>query len=308
MKFPANVIHAVDTFQRNHSVFGFPYAVLKKYGADNGSYQAALITYYGLLSLFPLLIVFTTVTQLLLKNNDALRSKVSTSIAHYFPIIGTQLQQGVHSPTKTGIALIVTLLITFYGARSIASALQYAMSSLWYVPQAENPAFLKNILRSFGIIFSGGLGLVSAVVLSGFTTFLGHAMPEKILATLLSIIILWLMFIILFKLAIAGHKTVKQVIVQVLQTVGSAVLAHELKGLNSTYGTFALVIGLLFWISLQAQVILYAVEVDVVRAYHLFPRSLQQPLTAPDKDAYVRYAKSARQHANEEVKVTFENH
>ena len=43
-----------DRLQRKHGALGFPYAVVKKYGDDEGGRQAALITYYGFLRRFPL--------------------------------------------------------------------------------------------------------------------------------------------------------------------------------------------------------------------------------------------------------------
>ena len=287
-------VQILDNFQQNHRVLSFPYAVIKKYGDDNGGYQAAIITYYGLLSLFPLLIVFTSLTQLILKNDPALRDRVSNSVAQYFPIIGDQLQSTVHSPGKTGLALVISLIVTLYGARGGAAALQYALSNLWYVPLSEKPPFLKNLVRSFGIIFGGGIGLVGSVVISGYTNLLGRGLPVRVLASLISLAILWATFTLIFKLAIGGNKSVKAVAVgaavaavgiQILQVLGQVILSHQLKGLDSVYGTFALVIGLLFWIYLQAQVILYAVEVDAVRIYKLSPRSLQKPLTTADKKA-----------------------
>src|ERR1700746_2080632 len=50
------VIAWADRLQRRHGVLGFPHAVIKKYGDDAGGRQAALITYYGFLSIFPLLL------------------------------------------------------------------------------------------------------------------------------------------------------------------------------------------------------------------------------------------------------------
>lgn len=308
-------ISHIDNFQRNHPSVGFPYAVIKKYGEDNGGYQAAIITYYGLLSLFPLLIVFTALTQLLLKGDPALQHRVSASVSQYFPIVGKQLQSGIHSTGKTGLALIISLLITLYGARGGASALQYAITSLWHVPRLQRPPFLKNILRSFGIIFVGGLGLIGAVVISGYTTVLGRNIGTRILASLISFAVLWGTFIILFKLAIAGNKSVKTVAVgagvaavgiQILQVLGGVILGHQLKGLSSTYGTFALVIGVLFWIYLQAQVVLYAVEVDVVRVNKLFPRGLQEPLTNADERALAGSAQAHTQYAYQTVDVSFQ--
>jgi len=160
----------------------------------------------------------------------------------------------------------------------------------------------------------GGFGLLAASIVSGFTVISSHAVILKILTTLGSLLILWLTFIFIFKFSIGGKKRIKQVIVGsaisaiglvILQTLGGLIMVHELKGLSSVYGTFALVVGLLFWIYLQAEVILYAVEVDVIRNYHLFPRSLQGSPTDSDKLAYLKQAGISRQKTNEKLAIKF---
>src|SRR5579885_3192727 len=110
-------LKALDELQQRHKWLAFPYAVFKKYGDDEAAYQGALITYYGFLSLFPLIIVATSIVQLLSNNNAALKARVVKSIGQYLPIVGNQIESSVHSPHKTGLALIVSILITLYGAR-----------------------------------------------------------------------------------------------------------------------------------------------------------------------------------------------
>jgi uncharacterized BrkB/YihY/UPF0761 family membrane protein len=56
-----------------HGVLGFPYAVVKKYGDDAGGRQAALITYYGFLSIFPLLLLGVAVLSRVLADHPDLR-------------------------------------------------------------------------------------------------------------------------------------------------------------------------------------------------------------------------------------------
>ncbi len=55
------MVGAVDVYQRGHRWLGFPLAVIYKFGDDQGLYLAALITYYGFLSLFPLLLLLVTI-------------------------------------------------------------------------------------------------------------------------------------------------------------------------------------------------------------------------------------------------------
>ena len=51
------VTQRLDQFQQRHSPVGFPLAVAYKFVDDQGVYLAALMTYYGFLSLFPLLLL-----------------------------------------------------------------------------------------------------------------------------------------------------------------------------------------------------------------------------------------------------------
>ena len=51
--------------------------------------------------------------------------------------------------------------------------------------------------------------------------------------------------------------------------------------MSPVYGTFAVVLGLMAWLYLQAELTLYAIEVDVVRARHLWPRTMFGQIAGP---------------------------
>jgi len=92
---------------------------------------------------------------------------------------------------------------------------------------------------------------------------------------------------------------------QALLAVGQLLVEHSLRGANQVYGTFATVIGLLAWFAIQAQVTLYAVELDVVRAHQLVPRSIVQPLTEADERALTSYVQAQARVAGQQVTVTY---
>ena len=58
----------------------------------------------------------------------------------------------------------------------------------------------------------------------------------------------------------------------VLQTLGGWYVNTAIAKASDTYGLFATVIGLLSWLSLAAQLILIAAEVNAVAALRLWPR------------------------------------
>ena len=91
----------------------------------------------------------------------------------------------------------------------------------------------------------------------------------------------------------------------VLQSAGGWYVEHAIESAGDTYGTFALVIGLLSWFWLGSHLLLMAAEVNVVRLRHLWPRSLTGELEPADRLALRRFAAAVRQDRRQLVSVTF---
>jgi len=74
---------------------------------------------------------------------------------------------------------------------------------------------------------------------------------------------------------------------------------------SATYGTFAIVVGLLGLMYIGAQLTLYAAELNVVRARRLWPRSLiQPPLTEADRRQLDSLAKVGERRKGQVVVTT----
>ena len=99
------VIGALDGFQRRHRCVGFPLAVLYKFVDDQGSYLTALVTYYGFLSLFPLLLLLVTILGFALHGDPHLQARLLDSALSQFPVIGTQLRENVRASSGSGLGL-----------------------------------------------------------------------------------------------------------------------------------------------------------------------------------------------------------
>lgn len=308
----------IDAFQQRHKTFGFPYAVIKKFGDDEAGHQAALITYYGFLSLFPLLIVATSVVDIIAQHNEHLRTTLLDNINRYFPIVGDQLQSSIHGNSKTGVALAIGALVTLYGARGIADAVRGALDHAWATPRVRRSGFPKNMLKSLGLLFGAGLGLLATAILTSYATAaLGHSIFFRLIPIVINIGLLYLIFMYIFLVGTSHRQPRKNLRVGaltaaigllILQAAGVTLVQHQLHNLQGLYGQFALVLAILFWVYLQAQVFTYAVEINVVHAYKLWPRSLTgKPITAADEKAYRMYAKkeAMRPRPEEEIEVTF---
>ncbi len=311
------IIDWADRFQQRHPGAGFPFAVVKKFGDDQAGNLAALIAYYGFFSLFPLLLVLVTVLGFVLHGNTDLQHRILNSTLGQFPIIGKQLQSNVHSLTGSGLGLVIGVLGTLYGGLGVGSAAQNAMNEVWDVPIAERPGFMPRLARSLLVLVVVGVGILGTTLLSGFGTSSGsYGIPLRIAALALSTVLNVGLFALAFKVLTARKLAWRDLLTgaivaaiawQLLQAVGGYYVSHQLKNASEVYGFFGVVIGLLSWLYLEAQVTLLAAEVNVVRADKLWPRSLAPPpLNEADQRAYARYANVEERRPEEDVDVDFD--
>jgi len=307
------LVNWADRAQQDHTWLAFPVAVWKKFGDDQAGNLAALIAYYGFAALFPLLLVLVTVLDIVLRNNPSLKDKVLDSAFGQFPVIGPQLQSSVHGLNETGPALVIGLVLTFLGARGVAGAAQNALNTVWGVPMFRRPGFPWNMLRDIALILAVGIGLLATTLLSGLAgsaaNFLGTGgqVATIVVSLVLNIGVFWYGF----RLATAKEIGTREmlpgavlaaVIWQILQLLGTFLVAHTLARSSSLYGVFGIVLGLLAWLYLQAQFTLYAIEANVVHARRLWPRSLAPPpLTEVDARAYAMYAKSQERRPEQQI-------
>jgi membrane protein len=309
-------VRLVDRFQQRQRWLAFPVAVWKKFGDDQAGNLAALVAYYAFVSIFPLLLIFVTVLDIVLRDHPAIKAKLINSALADYPVIGQQIKSNLHSYDKTGVALVVGIVLIFLGARGVANAMQNALNSVWEVPKAHRPGFPWSWLRSFGLVFVVGLGEITTAVLSSAIGGAGHVLPGfavKVAATAVSLVlnigIFWLAFRLATAKAVTWHDLRLGAIIggcvwQILQLVGGYFIAHQLQHSSSLYGTFGVVLGLIAWLYLQAEATLYAAEANVVRVRKLWPRSLAPPPhTDEDVDAYRLYAQVEARDNREAINV-----
>jgi YihY family inner membrane protein len=283
MNLAQTAVRGLDRFQRKHTWTAFTYAVIKKYGEDEAGSQAALLTYYGFLSLFPLLLLMTTVTDRVIADNPHLRDTVLQSVTGYFPLLGNQLAGHVHALHRSGLALIVGVLFTFYGARGVAEAFRKSVQRIWRVPKPQRDTFPQSLFKSLLMLIVGGLGFIVAAVLASLASAAGQGMIFRVLSVLLNMFILFWLFNFLLDFSLPSRLPIKQTQVGaaaaaiglvVLQGVGGYLLGRELKNLDALYSYFALALGLMFWIYLQAQMLCYSMEIAYVHSRRLWPRAI----------------------------------
>jgi YihY family inner membrane protein len=303
----------LDAYQQRHPWLGFPLAVVKKFGDDQGGNLAALVAYFAFFSLFPLLLVFVTILGFVLDGDPSAQRSVEHSVTSQFPGIGHSLQLGaLHGHT---IVLIFGLVTSLLSGLGVTQAAQNAFDRVWAVPIKARPNFLQARLRGLGLLVSLGALFVCATLASGLVTG-GLGGPLLTVAGIvLSLVLNVGLFLAAFRLMTASSiptqslwtgVIVAAVFWEILQIVGGVYIGHVEKHWTGTYASIGFVIALLVWLHLGSQMTLYAAEVNVVASRKLWPRSLfGPPSVRADEHTLEALAKVEERHDTEQIDVSF---
>jgi YihY family inner membrane protein len=311
------MLRRADDLQRTHGILGFPFAVLKKFGDDRASQLAALIAYYGFFSLFPLLLLFTTVVAIVIRDDPDLRRRLLDSALSQFPVVGTRIGESVRELTGSSSALLIGIVGALWSGTAVVAAAQHAMDEVWDVPRVERPGLIGRLTRALLLLFVFGASIVLSTFLAGTGGETGwNAILLKTLSLVGTMLVSVAVFAFAYRVLTVAQVSWREVLPgavvaaiawTVLLMLGSWLVDRHIRNASQVYGFFAIVIGLLAWISLVAQLFLLAAEINVVRARRLWPRSLiAPPLASEDRKVLASQVEEERARPEEKVDVRFE--
>ena len=313
-----------DRFQRSRPVISFPLAVVYKFFDDQGVYLAVIITYYAFLSVVPLLLLATSILGFLLFDDPTLRARVINSAVANFPVVGDQLgrPEGLRGSTR---AVVFGGAFALYGSMGLGVAVQNALHTAGAIPRNSRPDPIRLRLQSLGLLATGGLSFILLLAVSttaqvagskyawlgGATSYVVHAVTFLVMTAVLT-----------FLLREGGGRvqtfraTAPGAIFIALgwllvQLVSTTLVRHGFQRASSMNQTFGLILGLLAVAYLLALILVFGIEINVVRHKRLWPRALLTPftdkvnLTEGDKRAYTSYARAQRHKGFESILVRF---
>jgi YihY family inner membrane protein len=304
-----------DRLQQRSKIVAFAIGVIKKYGDDRGGQLAVMLTYYGFLSLFPLLLIMTTVLGFI--GNERLADNVIGTTLSQFPVFGEQLgEDAAHPLSGSGVGLAIGLLVLLYGALGFAQAAQHAMAQVWNVPGVKRPGFFPRIARGLLFFSAIGLGMLVGATVSVFVTGHGQGTGIRVLAFVANVLLNVTLYVVSFRVLTPKTVRTKHLLpgavlagigYSMLLALGTALIQRQLRNATALYGQFAFVLGLIAWLYLLAQLTIYAAEMNVVLRRRLWPRSLlQPPLTEADERVLRAIALQEERRPEERVEVAFD--
>jgi YihY family inner membrane protein len=264
-------------------------AVWKKYSDDRSGSMSALITFYGFLAVFPLLLLFITVVGLIVGTNSHAEHEIVNSALSQFPVIGKDLGTSIkalHKPSP--LVFVVSALGLLWGSLGVTNTIQRSSETMWGVPRHQEPKLVKRTVRSLLLLGTIAAAVLGSAVLAGLST-IGttklDAYPVAYLAYTLigagavNFAAYLLAFRILAPSDIRWRALVPGTLIggfgwTVLEALGGLLVSHALRHTSQLYGFFATVLGLVFWLSLGSQLFVYASQTNVVLVKHLWPRHI----------------------------------
>ena len=310
------VARRIDRAQQRHRPSAFTVGVIRKFGDDRGGSLSALLAFYGFLSLFPLLLVMVTILGFFHPAEHSLLQRTESAAFSQFPIVGTKLSQNIHAlHGRSTLGLVVGIAGVLWGSQGALQTAQYAQAEVWHVPGEARPNFWARLGRTAAMTALLGVFLLASTVVAGVVTIGHHGLAAVAGAFIVSLALNVCLFAVAFRVLTPRQIDRRDLIPgsvvggvgwTLLQYLGGLLIEHSLRNTGKEYGTFALVLGLIGFLYLAAEITVYAAEVNVVHARHLWPRGVvQPPLTEADREVLSSIVLEGKRRPEQHVSTGF---
>ncbi len=233
--------------------------------------NAALIAHFGFLSVFPLLVVLTTVLGFVLQSHTNLQRDIIDSALAQLPFIGKQIATDPSKLHGDSFVLVIGLVASLWGGMKAFVAVHTALDDIVEQPLDDRSnLFITRLRALLGMAYIGG-AQVGAAILAGLATVTGVMILGKVLlaigtiaidAGVLALSYRWLRTTRPAWRTVMPGAITGGVLFAALQLVGVAIVGRAIAKASPVYGDFASVIGLLTWLSLHAIIAIGGAELN----------------------------------------------
>lgn len=309
-------VRAFDGWQQRSVPAGFVVGVVKKFGDDRGGQLSALISFSAFLAFLPLMLVVVTVTSFIAQRYPDIAERIRNSAAAQFPVVGAELTTNEKALPGSGLGLGIGFAGLLWGGFGVTQSLQYAFHEVWHVPHKDRPSLIARLTRGVGVfgvivcavLASASLGLVGTIVRNSIVAGALGIVAATAVSFGLFLVVFWLLSPKSLRISsLLPGAVVSAVGWQGLQVIGLRLVSHQLRRSSQLYGAIGAALGLIGFLVLVTQVLLYALEITVVRTQRLWPRSiLHPPLTPSDVRLLKAMAMQEERRPEEHIVVSFD--
>jgi len=255
-----------------------------RYQRTEGSVAAVHVAYSAFFSIFPLLFAAVGILGLVLRNDTGLRDRILAQAAANLPgPLHELVEQSIRSAqTSARAALSVGLLLLLYSGTGMVVALERGLSGAFGLQRTGT--FVKQRARAVGwllslglllgvsVLAAGALGGASGAILEALGVTGGPARASSFLVTLLvsfavDVALFTLTFVLLPNRALRARQVLPGAAIcavwwGVLKYFGAFYVGRTIHNAGEVFGQLAIVVGLLVFINLAAQLLMLTASVQ----------------------------------------------
>jgi len=239
--------------------------------------NASVLAFFGFLSIFPLMLAATTILGLVLKNNDDLQQRIIDGALADIPVLGQQLQNDPASLNGSIWVLIAGLATALWSATKAFVAMQGAFDDVWEIDVDHRDAMPKQRGKAvLGLVFIGAAQIASLTI-STIVKAADLPLAGRIVLVVATVAINISMLAAMLRFLTAGEPTWRDiwpgavtagVAYTLIQRFGTDIVLRITKNASDTYGQFAVVLGLVTWLSLLSIATIMSAEFNAALVRH----------------------------------------
>ena len=235
------------------------------------SRNASVLAFWSFLSIFPALLAATTILGFVLQNNEQLQQDIVDGAMAEIPVLGDRLAEDPTSLSGNIWALVIGLGGALWSATRAFVGLQSSLDDIWEIhidERSKLPAQRAKALA--GIVLLGGAQVVS-ITLTALVNRAGLPDAGRVLLTVGAVAINIAVIAVLYRLMTSASPTWRDVApgaviagiaYSLLQYAGTWIVESISDNAGETYGTFAIVLGIVTWLGFVAIATIMSAELN----------------------------------------------
>jgi membrane protein len=233
--------------------------------------NASLLSFFFFLSIFPLLLVATTILGFILQDNTDLQQRIVDGALDNIPVLGQQLADDPSSLDGSIWVLIVGLATALWSATKAFVGLQVALDDIWEVDiDQREPMPVQRGRAILGLVIIG-VAQVGTLAVTAVVNAAELPGMSRLLLVIAGLAVNVVVISFMYRFLTAASPTWADVwpgslsagiAFSLLQYFGAGIVKRITDNAGDTYGQFALVLGLVTWLGFLAISALMSAELN----------------------------------------------